>query len=140
MTRTICIRLASTLLTGLLIATTGCGDKTEVAPPPSGMHPVKGKVKSEVGSVTGFTITFHPKSAEARASSGEVKADGSFELHTLLPNDGASDGEYKVFFVPPLGNKRSSAIPTKFQNAEETDVTATIKPDTTDLGTITLKK
>ena len=138
-------RVASTLAVvcamAILIVLPSCGGSVPAPEELKGLHPVKGKVKSDVGSVAGMMIYFFPDSGEARPSSGDVKADGSFELHTRIPGDGASDGEYKVYFSKAMGGvKTSGSFPTKFLSPDTTDVKATIKPDTTDLGTIALKR
>ncbi|MDR3633170.1 MAG: hypothetical protein P4L84_04985 [Isosphaeraceae bacterium] len=133
--------LAMAWVMAILTVLPGCGGSTPAPEELKGLHPVKGTVKSEVGSVAGMMIYFFPNSGDAKSSSGEVKADGSFELHTRIPGDGASDGEFKVYFSKPLGGaKTGSSFPAKFLSPDTTDVKATIKPDTTDLGTITLKR
>ena len=133
--------LAAVIVTATLVTLPGCGGAQPVQEELKGLHPVKGTIKSNVGSVAGMTIHMFPNSEAARPSSGEVKADGSFELSTRSPGDGASDGDYKIYFSKPLGGgKPKGAFPEKFLSPDTTDVKATIKPETSDLGTITLRR
>jgi hypothetical protein len=82
-----------TMLTGL----SGCGGGS-----PFDTVPVTGKVEVVGGgSLQGYamkTIRLAPNStdADARAASGQVKEDGTFELGTMKANDGAIPGKYAV--------------------------------------------
>ena len=140
-------RRATFSLLGLLgLAMAGCGG--DGPPTPIGaMHQVKGKVKSEAGgSPTGLTIVFMQdltNKPTARTAKGEVKADGSFELSTLVPGDGIAEGDYKIRFeVPPVIGKSKQPpppIPARFLDEDASGLTSTINADTTDVGTIVLK-
>jgi hypothetical protein len=63
--------------------------------------PVTGTVKYSDGSVPQgdvATITFQPATSgpDTKGASGTIRADGSFSLTTVKPNDGALPGEYVV--------------------------------------------
>ena len=135
------VGVAGLMVTAAIVGLPGCGGSPSVQEELKGLHPVKGTIKSNVGSVAGMTIHMFPNSAEARESSGEVKADGTFELFSRKPGDGASDGDYKIYFSKPIGGgKAKGSFPEKFLSPDTTDAKATIKPETSDLGTITLRR
>ncbi|MEX2168315.1 MAG: hypothetical protein WD851_03320 [Pirellulales bacterium] len=73
---------------------TGCGQT-------SSHLPVTGIVKFSDGTVPKgdiASITFQPTAAGpgTKGASGNIGADGSFELRTVKPGDGALPGDYRV--------------------------------------------
>jgi hypothetical protein len=86
----------------------GCGRKFNTTPPPK-VYPVKGKVLLASGEpVSGGIITFHPKTTLGAEASGEIGRDGSFQLTTIVKNDGAVPGSYTVSVNPYF---KTAALP-----------------------------
>jgi hypothetical protein len=81
---------AALLLLGL---GAGCG---------SGLQPVRGKVTYPDGTpVTEGTVVFESTEAEkAVTARGQIQPDGSYELGTHRPGDGAPPGKYRVLVAP----------------------------------------
>src|SRR5262249_55670641 len=96
-----------------------CSPKFNTAPPPK-VYPVKGKVLLASGKpVSGGVVTFHPKSPRCAEASGEIGTDGSFQLTTMVKNDGALPGSYTVSVNPYSKEGRkptapASHVPPKF--------------------------
>lgn len=112
-----------------LVGVLGCGPSRPAA------HPVSGKlVYADGSSVPGrASVTFHTevdgKTYQAR---GAVELDGSFQLTTYLPNDGAVAGEHKVTVAPIPGGEESSEVTVSDQYAstETSGLMVTIEPGT----------
>ncbi len=117
----------------LLMAFVGCSD-TGV-----GMLPVDGTVaftdgKPVVGEMA--TIVFHPEGSASegptKSASGQIDAEGKFQLMTKKPNDGAYPGDYKVVLqVWSNYRQQKSAVPQLYTNQQTTPLTATVSPDKT---------
>jgi hypothetical protein len=77
----------------LLFGVLGCG---------SSNYPVRGKVTFPDGTpLTEGMVVFETKGDGAAVTArGEIQADGSFELGTLKPRDGAPAGTYRVLISP----------------------------------------
>lgn len=114
-------------LSTLTLCFVGCGG--------SGLVSVKGKVTYNDKPVTSGTITF---AAEDKASAyGEIMPDGSYELMTEKPGDGATPGAYKVFVVAMqdqadlLPEERNPLpapmVPNKYTSLATTDLTADVE-------------
>lgn len=58
--------------------------------------PVRGVVKLDGNPIEGAMVTFFPDDNKGRAANGLTGPDGSFQLTTAKPNDGAMPGSYKV--------------------------------------------
>jgi hypothetical protein len=58
--------------------------------------PVAGVLTLDGQPVKGATVTFLPEASGGRPAHGLTLADGSFQLSTFRPNDGALPGNYKV--------------------------------------------
>jgi hypothetical protein len=71
----------------------GCG---------KGLHPVRGKVVYEDGSpmTEGFVICEMKDGDTPVMARGEIQSDGTFQLGTLKPRDGAHPGKYRVLVMP----------------------------------------
>jgi hypothetical protein len=76
-----------------LAGAAGCG---------GGPYPVRGTVTLEDGTpVTSGMVTFETKDVEKPLTArGEIKADGSYQLGTYKPGDGAPPGVYRVIVTP----------------------------------------
>ena len=116
------------VLTGLLVAG-GCGG------PGVDMVRVRGTVKFDDGTIpTGevATVHFNPVAEGSQTirklASGQIDPnDGSFELRTVQPGDGAIVGDYKVFFeVHETYLGRESVIPEEYTNPETTPFEVTV--------------
>jgi hypothetical protein len=120
------------------VCVAGCGPKFNTTPPPT-VYPVKGKVLLANGQpVTGGIITFHPKTRLGAEASGEIGPDGSFQLTTIVKNDGALPGSYTVSVNPYFKDGRESAVPAsrvppKFGASETSDLTAEVKAEDNNL-------
>src|SRR5260370_39369566 len=111
----------------LLLGVIGCGSK---------LYPARGTVTYPDGSpVTEGLVVFESKDQEKTTTArGEIRSDGSFELGTFKPGDGARPGKYCVLVAPkfdPNAVDRPSKKPTfhsrygEFKTAELAfDVTA----------------
>ncbi len=117
----------------------GCG---EGVPSEGARHEVKGKVVfSKPEALSGLRVVLEPKSPSARPASGTIGADGSFTLKGL--NDqGVAEGEYGVRLDKPGGfpkGKFNSPIPQPYFDEDGAYLSASVKPDTTELPPFELK-
>ncbi len=81
----VCSLLVSSLL--------GCG-------PTSKTVPIRGQVTYQGKPLSQGTIMYVPRDrAAGRQARGEIKSDGSFELTTFQPGDGALIGDYDIAIV-----------------------------------------
>jgi hypothetical protein len=95
---------------------------------------VKGTVTYEDKPITSGTINFI---SEDGSSYGELKPDGSYELMTNEPGDGARPGSYKVTVIamqdqgtalPEAKNPLPPpTVPLKYTSLATTDLTATVE-------------
>ncbi|HZY90490.1 MAG TPA: hypothetical protein VFE78_37050 [Gemmataceae bacterium] len=87
LSRTVAVALA------LLLGAGGCGPK---------LYPVRGKVSLGDGKpVTEGMVVFERKGEEKPVTArGEIQPDGSFQLSTHRPGDGAPAGTYRVLVAP----------------------------------------
>jgi hypothetical protein len=77
------------LVTLLTVVLTGCGGR--------GPTPVQGVVRLEGTPVAGATVLFMPDGQpRGRPASGFTQSDGTFQLTTYRPDDGALPGTYRV--------------------------------------------
>jgi hypothetical protein len=87
------------LLTGALPTTLGgCGDGSQPT------YRAGGRVTFPDGKpLAGGRVEFAPvQSNLGPAARGQIQPDGSFQLSTYRPNDGAVEGEHVALVVPPL--------------------------------------
>ena len=107
----------------------GCGRET---------YPVTGQIEMKDGSspkeLAGYGITFDSHEMKVSAV-GTIGADGSFELTTIKPNDGAKPGKYKVIISPPLsdnpdGPQRKSILLDGYGDLAKTQLLAEVKAET----------
>jgi hypothetical protein len=132
---------ATLALLALPLALAGCGDS---APPAGARHPVKGKVVfSKPEALAGLKVQFLNKpGSTGRPASGDIGPDGGFTLKSETGEDGAAEGEYGVRLDKPGGfpkGKFNSPIPREYFDEDGAFLSATIKPDTTELPAFDLK-
>jgi|SRR6516164_1493059 hypothetical protein len=79
-----------------LLGSAGCSSR---------QFPVHGKVTLEDGTpLTGGLVIFESRVPEGKIpimARGAIRADGSYELSTSKPGDGARPGKYRVIILPP---------------------------------------
>lgn len=116
------------LLFLVMSVVSGCG--------PVAAIPVSGTVKYSDGSIPQgevVVVRFEPLGLGEgkggnKAASGDITQDGSFQLSTLNPNDGAFPGEYKVTFsVFKTYRGRESLIDPKFTMGATTPFQVSVK-------------
>lgn len=112
----------------LVIAFAGCGGGI--------LHvPVTGTVKFKDGSVPQgviASITFQPTSGgtDVKGASGSIEKDGSFELRTVEPGDGARPGDYAVtLHVMDAYPRGKSVVAEAFTKVNTTPLKVTVKAD-----------
>jgi len=107
----------------------GCGRET---------YPVTGQIEMKDGSspkeLAGYGISFDSHEMKVSAI-GTIQADGSFELGTTKPNDGAKLGKYKVIISPPLSDnpdkqQTKSILLDRYSDLEKTDLSAVVEAKT----------
>jgi len=129
------------LLAGLV---SGCADANGF--PSTSTYEVKGRVLLKSGApVTGGRIVFVPQEQPGFYATSPIGSDGSFELSTLKPGDGAAPGKYKVRVEPDLavvaGRKglRKIRYPAKYADEDSSGLLVTVKAESNQLDPIRLK-
>ena len=81
------------LVIGLLLGAVGCGDS---------LYPVRGRVTYPDGSPVAEGIVVFERIGQENLSTprGEIGPDGSYEIGTSKPGDGALAGKYRVLVAP----------------------------------------
>jgi hypothetical protein len=82
-------------LLGLLVAACGCGSNAGLP----GMVPIRGEViyKSKPLTEGEGTVVYLPTGGgDMRQATGSLQGDGTFELMTMQPGDGAMKGKYTI--------------------------------------------
>jgi hypothetical protein len=109
------------------ITLSGCGDRGPT------YVPVTGTVKFSDGTVPKGdinSITFQPASAtpDSKAAYGSIKPDGSFDLTTIKPRDGARPGDYVVTVNIMKGYPAGKMLVSdRFVKADTSPLKATIE-------------
>jgi len=122
---------------GSLVLLTGCGSN-------DGVYPVNGRVTWTDGTaaVELAESTVELQSADDApkrfSPRGEVQADGTFQLRTHKPNDGAPAGNYRVIVMPKLtmddeARPTKLPLPNKYQQFKTTPLTVEVKPDSNEV-------
>ena len=122
----------------LLAAVSGCGGAPAGDTPVGKLVSVKGQVLFVDKPIPGARVTFHPLSAtdkNAKTPFAVVQEDGTFQLMTYRPNDGAPPGEYVAtvsWFKPAQGTLDDDGIgevllPAKYQRPESSGLKVTVK-------------
>ena len=110
-----------------LAIASGCGS--------GGVYPVEGHVTWKDGSpatnLAGSLVFFELREKQT-SSQGSIQPDGSFQLTTNKPNDGAPAGEHTVTIIEvgrkSLGGPDSSAIaPSKIDTRYATPATSDLR-------------
>lgn len=123
------VPLSVSLSALLLVPCIGCGSS---AGPAATILPVKGKVTYKGKALTGGTVTFEPDGGAGRDAHGEVRPDGTFELTTFKPGDGAMVGTHRVAITGSVGKGRSNAVPWKYRNPSSSKLEAEVSANKTE--------
>ncbi len=95
--------------------------------------------------LTQGTVTFIPVDENGQVATGQIQSDGSFELETAGSGTGAAVGDYKIKVETELTKSGSKpglaivAIPPKYQDEDASGLTATIRPEPSDLKPFVLR-
>ena len=103
--------------------------------PPEATYPATGRVSFEGEPVKGAIVTFVPE--KGRPATATSEDDGSFELSTFSPGDGAVAGRHTVTIIQTnpgdemilAGAPSKSSIPEKYTMPQKTPFTFDVKPD-----------
>jgi hypothetical protein len=127
---TVCRTLA---VSACLLALAGCSSKPET-------FPVRGRVLVNGKPLAGAegNVVFHNLDDKLPMARGALQPDGSFELTTFRPGDGAVAGKCQVTvhtFVPGVGTEGEPGyrpprpvLPLLYTRLDQTPVTATVEP------------
>jgi hypothetical protein len=129
------------LLVGALfcVVLSGCGKSNPYVT-------VTGTVKYTDGEVPQgemSSITFQPKASGpgSKGAQGTIEPDGTFELQTERPGDGARPGEYFVTLNIIVGYPNiKSVVPMMYTNPRNSPLTAEVKSDGENHFDFTIKK
>jgi len=124
-------RWAGAILAAAGLTAGGC-NSGPARPPLAKVH---GKVFHEGVPLTSGSVIFMPVSGMGGAgptdashpAAGQIKSDGSYELSTDNPGDGAIVGEHKVAVVSVDFATKRSVIPEKYQTPGATPLSKTVK-------------
>ncbi|MEO2050006.1 MAG: hypothetical protein ABGX16_25905 [Pirellulales bacterium] len=123
----------------ILAALVGCGKANPYLQ-------VTGTVKFDDGTVPQgdiSSITFQPKSGgiDSKGAQGTIEPDGSFQLHSERPGDGAKPGNYAVTVQVMVGYPQGkSVVPLKYTDPRKTPLTAEIKASGENQFSFTIEK
>ncbi len=105
---------------GLVFLAIGCSGR--------GLHSVRGKVVfAEDGSPLGGGWVYFENKDGGGSPDSPIASDGSFELRTAQPGDGAAPGTYRVMIKPPEqsvpeGQRRPLIIDPRFTSFETSGI------------------
>jgi hypothetical protein len=105
----------------------GCGTSSAT---PVALIPVKGKVTYKGQPVTKGVVRFD--SDYGRPASGQIQADGTFELTTLQPGDGVVAGEHRVYLSGLDKNLAKDRALQKYSSPSSSKLTAEVSPEKTE--------
>ncbi len=108
----------------------------EVARSPKPVR-TEGIVRLNGVPLAGGMIMLLPEDEEhGRPASGMIEPDGSFELGTLAPGDGALPGKYRVVVTPQSASGKDAgktkAVPERYTDPEKTPLRAVIESKSKD--------
>lgn len=100
----------STTALALLVILCGCTEEPKTPAPTT--HPASGKLTTKGGEpIDNGLIQLVATSGEPKTASGEVKADGTFELGVMTGDGqkfaGAEEGEYRVTYMPRMSEAQT---------------------------------
>lgn len=142
------MRPSSLALIGSIILLGGCNN--DGLPD---MVPIRGTVMLDGNPVSSGTVLYSPVDRNAgRQARGAIQPDGSFQLTTLRPGDGAQLGEYQIAIIAikPLGTARAeveqragkvrpeSLVPLRYSNPSQSGLTDTVDGNHTGLKDLEL--
>jgi hypothetical protein len=117
----------------------GCGGREDWAPvirDPA--FPVRGKVILPGGKpLTSGRIEFIPVKEPGLMAYATIAPDGTFQLRTREPGDGAIPGTYKVRIMPP--EKTAYRNLARYRDEDSSRLTVTIKAEPNDLAPFALR-
>ena len=123
------LNLFAVAVIGALVV--GCGS--------GGVYPVEGQVVWKDGTPAknlAGSLVFFELAEKQTNSRGSIDAEGSFQLTTNKPNDGAPAGEHTVLIIevgrkslggPDSSNLAPSKIDTRYASPATSDLRATVK-------------
>jgi hypothetical protein len=131
-------KLKAAIVGVAVIALVGCGPKRPA------MAPVKGKVMLNGQLMNIGSVGTVP--AAGRGAHGDIRPDGTFELHTYSAGDGALIGKHKVAVVAydATGGKTPESeygklmVPKRYANYETSGLTIDVNPNEPNTPTIEL--
>lgn len=91
-------------------------------------YPAGGKVTYEDGTpLPGGWVEFKSAEHDLRAS-GTIQEDGTFEMSTYAPGDGAVAGKHHVAVRPgiPTDDSQGGLVADKFQDFDKSGITVTV--------------
>jgi hypothetical protein len=125
-------------LTVMLAAMVGCQNGTDI-------YPVTVRVSMPDGQpAEGALVAFHPDpvassedGAKSTSAVGKVAADGTCQLTTHTPGDGAVAGRHRVTVAPPPVTKiediqkanKAAQIPSRYLRPETSNLEFAVTPD-----------
>ncbi len=118
------------------LATLCCAIGCSKGPP---VYRVKGTVKYQGKPLTTGVVAFHHTDQKSPLVKGDIGSDGTFQLTTKRPNDGAAPGEYHVTVTSMTPGKGvegtdpdyqppKALIPLKYMRLDESPLKATVAP------------
>ena len=93
------------ILAGICLLLSGCGDGRPAT------SPVRGKITFEGQAVTTGKIVFYPD--DGRSAMSTIGPDGTYELRTMDPGDGAIPGKHVVTITAT--RTTGPAMPSSFE-------------------------
>jgi hypothetical protein len=87
--------------------------------------------------LTSGRIEFYPVNDPGRIAFGEIAPDGSFELQTRKPKDGAIPGSYKIKIMVP--ERREFSRLSRYRDEDSSKLTATVKSGPNELTPFVLR-
>lgn len=113
------------------------------------LYQVGGKAMYQGKPLTTGVVAFHHTDAKSPLVTGEIGADGMFQLTTKRPGDGAAPGNYMVTvtsMTPGRGiegvdkdyRPPQPLIPLKYMRLDETPLKATVEPRDDNVINLTL--
>jgi hypothetical protein len=123
----------------LVACLSGCGEQADWIPAiKDPAFPVKGRVLLPNGKpLTSGRIEFYPVKDPGLIAHGELASDGTFELRTREPGDGAIPGEYKVRIMIP--EKKEYGRLANYRDEDGSKLKATVKAEPNNLAPFRLR-